>query len=206
MNEERTESAQKILDTLKSILDRIDDPEMLNEIISLSKDRLTALGQTFNQNGIPHYKANNLSPLHEPFEPRPEIQLEIKNEVWYAVRQTDDRRIRLCDRLSTYQLNLQTQKRPPSRRSYLLEEDDALELSQNDPEAVSFWQVSKEGEVRKQYYRVRDFRQKYRDWQKYMRLAQDEMTQDLGLTVEARAVIQKLEDQGYLVLPPDWIF
>lgn len=202
---ERTESDNKVLDTLKSILERIEDPAMLNEIIALSRSRLVSLGQTFNQNGAAHYTLNE-SNRSEPYEPRPEIQLELKNEVWYAVRQTDDRRIRLCDRLSTYQLNLQTQKRPPSRRSYLLEERDAEELSNKDPEAVAFWQVSENGAVRKQYYRVRDFRQKYRDWQKYMRLAQDEMTQDLGLTVEARAVIQKLEDQGYLVLPPDWIF
>ncbi|MEM7800393.1 MAG: hypothetical protein AAF633_14455, partial [Chloroflexota bacterium] len=136
----------------------------------------------------------------------PEIQLELKNEVWYAVRQADDRRIRLCDRLSTYQLNLQTQKRPPSRRSFLLEEEDALPLMKSDPEAIGFWQLNDEEGNTKQYYRVREFRERYGEWQRYMRLAQDEMTQDLGLTVEARAVFQKLEDQGFLVLPPDWIF
>lgn len=205
MDQQTKISSQKILDTLEGIIARIEDPEVLTLLSEMVNRRLLSMGmaETLSQNGS---ATSGIPSVPQLFEPRPEIQLELKNEVWYAVRQSDDRRIRLCDRLSTYQLNLQTQKRPPSRRSFLLEEEEALTLIENDPEAVAYWQNSKDGEESKQYYRVRDFRDRYGEWQRYMRLAQDEMTQDLGLTVEARAVIQKLEDQGYLVLPPDWIF
>ena len=192
--------SEKVLSGFEGMLSRINDPQLLVEISNLVRDRMRDLAEdTAKLHNLRELVSNGVE-----FKRKPEIQLEVKNQVWYALRKEDGRRFKLCDRLSQYELTLQSQRRPPEKSEFELSKAAAAEKHQQNPGCVLYWDEPFEGGLRRRFYDQLQFEAARDEWKRYMRFAKDHLTQDLGLTVDARSMIQKLEDQGYIVLPPEW--
>ncbi|MFK7805918.1 MAG: hypothetical protein AB8G95_30080, partial [Anaerolineae bacterium] len=137
----------------------------------------------------------------EPIEKRL-VEIELRDETWYVVRPSDGRAFGLCTRLSKSEIDKQIRVGPPQKSQWELPADQARQLKKKHPDQVDFWDEKKGNITTRHFYLTEEYETAMQDWHKYVALAQDAITQGLGLSVAARAAIDKLEADGYEIVLP----
>ena len=211
-------AVQTIKDRILNLLLEIEDETTLLEIARSIHKQVLALNSAVETDsegvGVNPIKevepAESIAPemsyevVAEPVpEPNHLIEIELRNEIWYATRRSDGRSFDLCMRLSKNEVEQQMNVKPPQKEQWELPADEARKIMKTDPDEIDFWDSKKGNITTRHFYEVKEYERGMDEWRKYVALAKDAVTRGLRLSVAARVMLEKLKENGYEVLLPD---
>ncbi|MFT7585651.1 MAG: hypothetical protein ACI9EW_002079 [Cellvibrionaceae bacterium] len=208
---------QNTTPTLKNqildLLSQVTDEATLLEIASSLHTHILTLNQSVSQK--PETLKGALIDLAEPDidelilnKPSADrvnrvIEIELKDEVWYATRRLDGRSFALCSRLSKNELDRQAIVNELQKSTWEIPTDEARKLQKSNSQQVAFWDEKKGNITTRHFYLIEAYESALQDWHDCIAFAQDAITRGLGLSLAARSAIAKLENAGYEIVLPN---